>query len=92
MNKQVLNLIEINYNRAIKNHPEFCDSILHGASIVAEESGELSQACNDMYQLQKNRESSKKRYKQAQKILSEAAHTAVTAIRFMETYMGVTNE
>lgn len=51
-------------------HPVFCKSNEHAVSIITEEVGELAQAVND--------NESKER------ILEEASHVAVTAIRFIE--------
>ena len=56
--------------KAKKKHPIFPSNPSDGQSIIAEELGELAEAIND--------KQSKERMKE------EAAHVAVTAIRFIE--------
>ncbi len=67
---------------AKEKHPEFAVSALHGASLVSEETGELAQAVNDIMSadgfLAANRCLNKAR--------AEAAHVAVTALRFLEVF------
>ena len=58
------------YAKAKAKHPVFPANPAEGLSIIAEELGELAEAINDM--------ETKDRLKE------EAAHVAVTAIRFIE--------
>lgn len=58
------------YAKAKAKHPVFPDNPAEGLSIIAEELGELAEAVND--------QQGKERMKE------EAAHVAVTAIRFIE--------
>lgn len=56
--------------KAKEKHPEFSDNPAEALSIITEEVGELAEAIND--------KQGKERMKE------EAAHVAVTAIRFIE--------
>ena len=56
--------------KAKEKHPEFPANPADGHCIISEEVGELAQAINDKQGIERMRE--------------EAAHVAVTAIRFIE--------
>lgn len=67
---RALMLIRAEYIKAKKKHPIFADDIQHGMNIVLEEALELLRAVNDG--------------KSVEDVRQEAAHVAVTAIRFLE--------
>jgi len=72
-----LELVVTELERAKAKHPNWPTDIIHAAAIVGEESGELTRACL--------------RYKYEGGLLNnsltEAIHTAATAIRFIENYL-----
>ena len=57
--------------RAKEKHPEFAENHAEALCIITEELGELAEAINDKQSIDHLRE--------------EAAHVAVTAIRFLES-------
>jgi NTP pyrophosphatase (non-canonical NTP hydrolase) len=65
-----LELVAIELGKAKAKHPEFPDNPAEALSIITEEVGELAEAINDKQSKERMRE--------------EAAHVAVTAIRFIE--------
>lgn len=65
-----LELVAIELGKAKAKHPEFPDNPAEALCIITEEVGELAEAIND--------KQGKERMKE------EAAHVAVTAIRFIE--------
>jgi NTP pyrophosphatase (non-canonical NTP hydrolase) len=58
------------YAKAKAKHPEFPENLAEAHCIISEELGELAEAINDKQDNERMRE--------------EAAHVAVTAIRFLE--------
>ncbi|MBL7779953.1 MAG: hypothetical protein JNM22_01965 [Saprospiraceae bacterium] len=65
--------VTVEYDSAVKQHPEWPEDLIHKAAIVAEESGELIQAALQ-YQYEKGR------YYQMHK---EATQTAAMCFRFL---------
>lgn len=64
------NIIQAEYNKAKNKHPEFPENPAEALCIITEELGELAQAINDK--------------EEKTRLIEEAAHVAVTAIRFIE--------
>lgn len=64
------NIIQAEYNKAKNKHPYFPENPAEALCIIAEELGELAQAINDK--------------EEKTRLIEEAAHVAVTAIRFIE--------
>lgn len=71
---EINDCIREEFFRAKKKHPNWPKDPIHAAAIVAEESGELTQAALQFVYEGGN----------MAKMAKEAIHTAVTAIRFME--------
>ena len=74
MNKTVLDQLE----KAKRKHPTFPKSSIGGLAIIAEEFGELSTAFTRLCQGVNDKANN-------DNLQEEAAHVAVTAIRFLET-------
>lgn len=71
VNAQVAtNIVGIEYDKAKKKHPVFPRDPASGLCIISEELGELAEAINDK--------------EPSERQIEEAAHVAVTAIRFIE--------
>lgn len=64
------NIVGIEYDKAKRKHPEFPNNPAEALCIIMEELGELAQAINDK--------------EPSERQIEEAAHVAVTAIRFIE--------
>jgi NTP pyrophosphatase (non-canonical NTP hydrolase) len=71
--KTALEIVALELGKAKSKHPKFPYRYADRLSIVMEEVGELAAAIND--------EENKKR------LIEEAAHVAVTAIRFIESVL-----
>lgn len=67
---ETVNIILDELEKAGNKHPEFAKSAEKGLSLITEELGELAAAIND----------GESKFRQ----IEEAAHVAVTAIRFIE--------
>lgn len=79
---EIWQAIGLELQRAKKKHPNWPDHICGQAGIVVEETGELMQACVQLkYEVAKTKEA---RDAQKELIKTEAIHTAVMAIRFLE--------
>lgn len=72
-------LVELEYQKAVKKHPDFPKSITGGQAIIVEEYLEFSQAINDFKEGFKN--------KDRQHIMEEAAQTITTLYRFIENML-----
>jgi NTP pyrophosphatase (non-canonical NTP hydrolase) len=68
--KTALEIVAIELGKAKGKHPEFADTTVQGLCIINEELGELAAAINDREKKERQ--------------IEEAAHVAVTAIRFIE--------
>ena len=74
--EQIIQIMLKGVQEAEAKHPEWPDDIIHCAAIVAEESGELVQACLEhVYE-----------GKEAVLIQNEAVHTLVTAFRLLKNF------
>jgi NTP pyrophosphatase (non-canonical NTP hydrolase) len=71
--KTALEIVALELGKAKGKHPEFPCRCADRLSIVMEEVGELAAAIND----EENKE----------RLIEEAAHVAVTAIRFIESVL-----
>jgi len=76
--RRIYALIDDELDRAIAQHPDWPNDLIHGAAIVAEEAGELVQAAlqtvYDCIDLEADYERMRK----------EAIQTAAMAVRFLE--------
>lgn len=70
---QVIDEIFAELRRAEAKFPGWPDDVVHGAAIVAEESGELVQASLDLFYNRGNREH----------VIKEAVQTAAMSLRFL---------
>ncbi len=68
--KTAIEIVALELGKAKGRHPEFPANQADGLCLIAEELGELAEAINDKENI--NRQ------------IEEAAHVAVTAIRFIE--------
>lgn len=73
-NKTALEIVAIELGKAKGKHPEFPHLYADRLSIIMEEVGELAAAINDE--------------ERKERLIEEAAHVAVTAIRFIEKALG----
>lgn len=65
-----LEIVAIELGKAKGKHPHFADCPANGLAIITEELGELGAAINDG--------------ESRERLIEEAAHVAVTAVRFIE--------
>lgn len=77
MNYGVYSLICEELAKAKEKHPIFAENIDRGGMIISEEYAELTDAVRKLLQGINDRESN-------DNLIEEAAHVAVTAIRFIE--------
>ena len=72
--EQVIGLVMAEINRAEKIHPAWPRDLVKASAIVAEEAGETLQAANNYDESRSGK----------QHIITEAIHTAATAIRLLK--------
>ena len=70
----ILSLVMAEIDRAEKLHPAWPTDLVKAAAIPAEEAGELLKAANDHGEKHTSRQS----------MITEAVHTAASAIRFLK--------
>lgn len=73
--EKIIGLVMQEISRAEEIHPEWPADAVRAGAVVAEESGELLQACNNF---DENPDTCKTM------MMTEAVHTAAAAIRFMK--------
>ena len=78
----ILGLVMAEIDRAEKLHPVWPTDLLKAAAIPAEEAGELLKAANDCDEKHTSRQS----------MITEAVHTAASAIRFLKNLEEHPNE
>ena len=78
----ILGLVMTEIDRAEQLHPVWPTDLVRAAAIPVEEAGELLKAANDHGEKHTSRQS----------IITEAVHTAASAIRFLKNMEEKTNE
>ena len=78
----ILGLVMAEIDRAEKLHPVWPTDLIKAAAIPAEEAGELLKAANDCDEKHTSRQS----------MITEAVHTAASAIRFLKNLEEHPNE
>ena len=78
----ILGLVMAEIDRAEKLHPVWPTDLINAAAIPAEEAGELLKAANDCDEKHTSRQS----------MITEAVHTAASAIRFLKNLEEHPNE
>ena len=78
----ILGLVMTEIDRAEQLHPVWPTDLVRAAAIPVEEAGELLNAANDHDEKHTSRQS----------IITEAVHTAASAIRFLKNMEEKTNE
>ena len=78
----ILGLVMTEIDRAEQLHPVWPTDLVRAAAIPVEEAGELLKAANDHGEKHNSRQS----------IITEAVHTAASAIRFLKNMEEKTNE
>jgi hypothetical protein len=78
--KEAINLILDELLRAKDKHPDYPNDVIHMASIISEESGELVRASNQ-WEYEFNEKRSGEMY---DNLIEEAVQTAAMCVRFLE--------